>query len=179
MQHAIPVETLGPQGQVMADAVQACVHCGFCLPACPTYRLLGEEMDSPRGRIYLMKETLEGNLPLADALPYIDRCLGCVGCVPACPSGVPYGDLITSFRAHVVNSDDHKPPAGSRLQRILLKETLPYPDRFRAAATAGRLGQAMAGILPQSMTSMLTLLPDTLPTAVTLPPIVPASGPRR
>ena len=179
MQHAIPVETLGPQGQVMADAVQACVHCGFCLPACPTYRLLGEEMDSPRGRIYLMKETLEGNLPLADALPYIDRCLGCVGCVPACPSGVPYGDLITSFRAHVVNSDDHKPPAGSRLQRILLKETLPYPDRFRAAATAGRLGQAMAGILPQSMTSMLTLLPDSLPAAVTLPPVVPASGPRR
>ncbi|MCB0202275.1 MAG: 4Fe-4S dicluster domain-containing protein, partial [Anaerolineae bacterium] len=112
MQHAIPVETLGPQGQAMADAVQACVHCGFCLPACPTYRLLGEEMDSPRGRIYLMKETLEGALPLAEAMPYIDHCLGCVGCVPACPSGVPYGDLITSFRAYVTQNDGQSSSIG-------------------------------------------------------------------
>ncbi|MCB9155333.1 MAG: 4Fe-4S dicluster domain-containing protein [Caldilineae bacterium] len=179
MQHAIPVETLGPQGQAMADAVQACVHCGFCLPACPTYRLLGEEMDSPRGRIYLMKETLEGALPLAEALPYIDHCLGCVGCVPACPSGVPYGDLITSFRAYVAQNNGQSSSIGDRIQRTLLKETLPHPGRFRAAARAGRLGRGVSGALPESLRSMLTLLPDELPAPVSLPPLVPAIGPRR
>ncbi|MCB0205988.1 MAG: 4Fe-4S dicluster domain-containing protein, partial [Anaerolineae bacterium] len=178
MQHAIPVETLGPQGQAMADAVQACVHCGFCLPACPTYRLLGEEMDSPRGRIYLMKETLEGALPLAEALPYIDHCLGCVGCVPACPSGVPYGDLITSFRAYVAQNNGQSSSIGDRIQRTLLKETLPHPGRFRAAARAGRLGRGVSGALPESLRSMLTLLPDELPAPVSLPPLVPAIGPR-
>ena len=65
----------------MADAVSSCVHCGFCLPDCPTYRVMGEELDSPRGRIFLMKDALEGNLPLAEVQPYIDRCLGCVGCM--------------------------------------------------------------------------------------------------
>ena len=179
MQHAIPVETLGPQGQAMADAVQACVHCGFCLPVCPTYRLLGEEMDSPRGRIYLMKETLEGALPLAEALPYIDHCLGCVGCVPACPSGVPYGDLITSFRAYVAQNNGQSSSIGDRIQRTLLKETLPHPGRFRAAARAGRLGRGVSGALPESLRSMLTLLPDELPAPVSLPPLVPAIGPRR
>ena len=79
-----------PTREAMARAVETCVHCGFCLPACPTYRVLGEEMDSPRGRIVLMKEVLEGDLALEDALPHIDRCLGCLGCVSACPSGVKY-----------------------------------------------------------------------------------------
>ena len=83
----------------MARAVETCVHCGFCLPACPTYRVLGEEMDSPRGRIVLMKQVLEGDLALDDALPHIDRCLGCLGCVTACPSGVKYGELLVPFRA--------------------------------------------------------------------------------
>ena len=99
MQHRIPIDTLGPQGEAMANAISACVHCGFCLPVCPTYRVLGEENDSPRGRIFLMKDVLEGSLPLADALPYVDRCLGCLACVPACPSGVAYGELISPFRA--------------------------------------------------------------------------------
>ena len=89
MQHSIPVETLGPQGEIMAQAVQTCVHCGFCMPACPTYRVLGEEMNSPRGRIFLMKEVLEGAMALDEAMPFVDRCLGCVGCVPACPSPFP------------------------------------------------------------------------------------------
>src|SRR5919108_2822214 len=99
MKHAIPVEALGPQGPAMAEAVAKCVHCGFCLAACPTYQVLGEEMDSPRGRITLMKSALEGELPLEEALPFIDRCLGCLACAPACPSGVPYGDLLQPFRA--------------------------------------------------------------------------------
>lgn len=83
MQHKIPTQNIGPQGEVMAHAIEACVHCGFCLPACPTYAVLGEEMDSPRGRIFLMKEVLEGSLPLEETLPYLDRCLGCLGCVTA------------------------------------------------------------------------------------------------
>src|SRR6266542_3046011 len=99
MQHHIPVDSLGPDGAAMARAVEACVHCGFCLPACPTYRVLGEEMDSPRGRIVLMKQALEGELGHSDVLPFVDRCLGCLACVTACPSGVRYGELVTPFRA--------------------------------------------------------------------------------
>jgi len=99
MLHTIPTSTLGPLGEPMAHAVETCVHCGFCLPACPTYRELGQEMDTPRGRIVLMKEVLEGTLPLAAAQPHVDRCLGCLACEPACPSGVPYRDLISPFRA--------------------------------------------------------------------------------
>ena len=81
----------------MARAVETCVHCGFCLPSCPTYRVLGEEMDSPRGRIVLMKQVLEGDLRANDVLPYIDRCLGCLGCETSCPSGVRYRDLLIPF----------------------------------------------------------------------------------
>ena len=98
MQHKIPVDALGPTGLPMAEAVQACVHCGFCLPTCPTYKVLGQEMDSPRGRIYLMKEVLEGSLPLERALPHVDACLGCMACETACPSGVRYHDLLSPFR---------------------------------------------------------------------------------
>ena len=88
----------------MATAVSSCVHCGFCLPACPTYKVLGEEMDSPRGRIVLMKEVLEGALPLAEAAVHLDRCLGCLACETACPSGVRYRDLITPMRARLAAS---------------------------------------------------------------------------
>ncbi|MCB1079774.1 MAG: 4Fe-4S dicluster domain-containing protein, partial [Verrucomicrobiae bacterium] len=91
MLHDLQPDALGPHGQAMMDAVTACVHCGFCLPTCPTYRELGEEMDSPRGRIILMKEVLEGRLAPEAADPYLDRCLGCVACEPACQSGVEYG----------------------------------------------------------------------------------------
>ena len=123
MQHNIPVETLGAMGESMAHAVGACVHCGFCLPACPTYSVLGEEMDSPRGRIILMKSVLEGNVELEDALPYIDRCLGCLGCVTACPSGVSYGELIMPFRAYA--QQRRKRPLSARLTRRLVLEMQP------------------------------------------------------
>src|SRR3989449_7132256 len=99
MLNQIPPEKFGRFGEPMAHAVQACVHCGFCLAACPTYRELGQEMDTPRGRIVLMKQVLEGSLPWEAAQPHIDRCLGCLACEPACPSGVPYRDLISPFRA--------------------------------------------------------------------------------
>ncbi|MGC8779756.1 MAG: (Fe-S)-binding protein [Anaerolineae bacterium] len=177
MQHAIPVETLGPQGPAMVQAVESCVHCGFCLPACPTYQVLGEEMDSPRGRILLMKAALEGNLTVEETLPYIDRCLGCQGCVTACPSGVRYGDLVTAFRAHA--ETQRKRPLMVRVRRTLVRETIPYPNRFRVAAVAGKVGKAVEGLVPAELRSMLSLLPDALPPARPLPAFYPAEGPRR
>lgn len=177
MQHQIPVEALGPHGEAMAAAVESCVHCGFCLPACPTYVTLGEEMDSPRGRIVLMKGVLEGELAIEDVLPHIDRCLGCLGCVTACPSGVEYGDLITPFRELAESRRERSIP--DRVTRALVNETLPYPDRFRAAATAGRLARPIAPLLPDRIGAMLDLLPDSLPPRSPLPPIVSAEGPRR
>ncbi|QIA27305.1 4Fe-4S dicluster domain-containing protein [Thermaerobacter sp. PB12/4term] len=140
MQHQIPVEQLGPAGPAMAAAVDACVHCGFCLSACPTYLVLGEEMDSPRGRIYLMKEALEGHLPLAGSVSeHVDRCLGCLACVSACPSGVQYGQLLTPFRA-LREEQAPRPWIQRRLRQALLA-TLTHPRRFRRAvalATAAR-----------------------------------------
>jgi len=140
MQHTIPVDQLGPLGEEMARAVEKCVHCGFCLPTCPTYVTLGEEMDSPRGRIFLMKSALEGGLTVGDTLPFVDRCLGCMACVTACPSGVQYAELLTPYRARV---ESQRPRTlMEKLTRTLVRETLPYPARFRWAAATGRLACA-------------------------------------
>ena len=127
----------------MIRAVDACVHCGFCLPTCPTYVVLGEEMNSPRGRIILMKETLEGRLKANETKPYIDCCLGCLACETSCPSGVRYGELLTPFRAWA--EPQRQRGAMDRLRRRILLATLPHPGRFRLAASAGRLGPAAAG----------------------------------
>ncbi len=177
MQHNIPLEGLDGQGRAMAKAIESCVHCGFCLPVCPTYKVLGEEMDSPRGRIILMKSVLEGALTVEEAATYIDRCLGCQGCVTACPSGVPYGDLITAYRGYA--EAQRSRPALKTLQRTLVQQTLPYVGRFRAAATLGRLARPMQGILPDELGSMLGLLPETLPAAAPLPELISAQGVRR
>lgn len=177
MRHEIPVESLGPQGQAMAEAVESCVHCGFCLPACPTYLALGEEMDSPRGRIVLMKGALEGELPLDQVLPHIDRCLGCLGCVTACPSGVQYGELLTPFRA--MTEEKRQRPPMDRLTRLMTTQTLPYPQRFRAAAAMGRLVKPLRRFLPGPLATMLDLLPDRLPIAPSLPVIHYAQGTRK
>ncbi len=177
MQHKIDPAQCGPHGQVMADAVQSCVHCGFCLAACPTYQLLGEEMDSPRGRIYLMKHVLEQAIPAAEAQPYIDRCLGCLGCVPACPSGVPYGDLLMGYRGWVEAARSR--PWLDAAARTLIIETLPYPARFRTAVRTGNIGKLLQRALPEQFQSMLSLLPAKLPTAVPLPVVFPSQGPRR
>jgi glycolate oxidase iron-sulfur subunit len=177
MRHEIPVQRLGPQAQSMADAVGSCVHCGFRLPTCPTYVTMGEEMDSPRGRIFLMKEVLEGQLELETALPYIDNCLGCQACETACPSGVQYGELITPFRAYAEQHREREPL--DRAQRAMVLRTLPHPRRFRLAARLGRVAKPLAGRLPASMGAMLRLLPDRLPPAQRLPTVVPAQGERR
>ena len=171
MKQTIPVESLGPQGEAMVNAIAACVHCGFCLPVCPTYKILEQENDSPRGRIFLMKEVLEGNLQAEEAQPFIDRCLGCQACVPACPSGVAYGDLLISFRGHTETQ--------RKLSSVLALQTLPYPMRFRLAALLGRLAKPFRTLLPGSLRTMIDLLPDSLPDAPPLPEIYPAQGPRR
>src|SRR5919112_2156200 len=115
MLHKIKPEEHGALGEPMALAVQTCVHCGFCLSACPTYQEFGQEMDSPRGRIVLMKQVLEGTLPASSAQVHIDRCLGCLACEPACPSGVPYRDLISPYRAKVESTAART--TGERLRR--------------------------------------------------------------
>lgn len=178
MQHTIPVDELGPDGALMAHAIEQCVHCGFCLPTCPTYVALGEEMDSPRGRIFLMKSALEGELTVEATLPYVDRCLGCMACVTACPSGVPYHELLTPYRAR---AEAKRPRTLSeKLARRLVRETLPYPARFRLAALSGKLARPWRRFLPDSLAVMLSLLPEDLPPAgEPLPAFIPAAGPRR
>jgi glycolate oxidase iron-sulfur subunit len=172
MQHTIPPN--GRRTEAMANAIGSCVHCGFCLSTCPTYLTLGREEDSPRGRIFLMKEVLEGNLALQEVLEPLDNCLGCQACVTACPSGVEYGDLITAFRAQA--EPQRSRPAVERARRALVAHTLPHPRRLRAAARVGRLTRRLA---PPPLRPMVGLLPERLPKRAPLPEIFPAEGERR
>jgi glycolate oxidase iron-sulfur subunit len=162
----------------MAATIGSCVHCGFCLPTCPTYATMGEEMDSPRGRIFLMKEVLEGQLELETALPYIDNCLGCQACETACPSGVEYGKLLVPFRAWAEERREDRDPL-DRLHREMILRTLPFPWRFRAAARMGMLARPLKGLLPDKLGAMLSLLPERLPRARRLPEVVRARGEKR
>ncbi len=177
MLHAIKPHEHGPLGDPMAHAVQACVHCGFCLAACPTYQELGQEMDSPRGRIILMKQVLEGTLSAGEAQPHIDRCLGCLACEPACPSGVPYRDLISPYRAAVEESATRTP--GEKLRRWLAAQTIPYPARFRLALRGAAIGRALGALVPKVLRPMLELAPKEIPPMVMLPRVTPARGERR
>ena len=177
MQHKIPVQQFGPQGPAMADAVSKCVHCGFCLAACPTYRELGQETDSPRGRIVLMKEVLEGTLTPDEVMSHIDQCLGCLSCEPACPSGVEYRNLISPFRA--ITQENRNQPWGEKLRRMLVRNTIPYPDRFRLVASTGRIARRLAMIAPARLKSMFDLLPDRLPAKQSWRETYPALGKRR
>src|SRR5215468_3827473 len=163
MLHSIPSERHGPLGAPMTHAVEACVHCGFCLPACPTYHTLGQEMDTPRGRIVLMKQVLEGGLSWKAAQPHIDRCLGCLACEPACPSGVPYRDLLSPFRA--LAKDKFQLSVAEKLRRFLAAQTIPFPKRFRLAALTGRIAKNFQALVPSVLKPMLDLLPQTLPPA--------------
>jgi glycolate oxidase iron-sulfur subunit len=177
VRHQIPVEQISPQAPEMADAIGSCVHCGFCLPTCPTYSTLGEEMDSPRGRILLMKQVLEGELERDSAMPFIDNCLGCQSCVSACPSGVEYGDLITAYRAW--DEPQRRRPPMERGRRRMLLSTLADPRRFRLAARLGRLVRPLRHAAPAALRPMLELIPERLPRARPLPAVHAARGPRR
>ena len=113
--------------------IDDCVHCGFCLPPCPTYVLWGEEMDSPRGRIYMMKKAAQGEAPLDDRFRmHMDNCLGCMACMTACPSGVQYDKLIEPTRAQIERNLARTP--GERLFRKLIFATFPHPERLRLLA---------------------------------------------
>ena len=178
MLHSIHPEQHGPLGEPMAHAVQACVHCGFCLSVCPTYAELGQEMDSPRGRIVLMKQVLEGTLAWEAAQPHIDRCLGCLACEPACPSGVSYRDLISPFRAL----------AASQVQALCCRQTAPLAGRaddplsLALPACRSRRGSRAvpcARWCRSALQSMLDLAPAQVPPAQTWPRITPARGERR
>lgn len=177
MQHHIKAETHGPLGKPMAVAVQTCVHCGFCLAACPTYHEFGQEMDTPRGRIVLMKQALEGDLPWRAAQPHVDRCLGCLACEPACPSGVPYRDLISAFRARA-EPEFHRTPE-QKVRRWMASMTLPYPGRFRLALLGAKVGRALRPLVPPAFRPMVDLAPRKIPPAVRLPGLAPAVGNRR
>ncbi len=177
MLHSIKSQAFEPLGQPMTQAVQACVHCGFCLAVCPTYGELEQEMDSPRGRIVLMKLVLEGALPWNAAQRHVDRCLGCLACEPACPSGVQYRDLLSPFRA--LASPNFTRTAAEKLRRWLAAQTIPFPSRFRFALRAAGLARALRPLLPRSMHPMLDLAPASVSSPQTWPALAPARGLRR
>ena len=179
MLHTIKPDEHAPFGDAMARAVQTCVHCGFCLAACPTYQEMGEEMDSPRGRIVLMKQVLEGTLSPTTAQPHIDRCLGCLACEPACPSGVPYRDLISPFRAKMESEGRFSRGVAARFRRWVASQTIPYPTRFRRSLGAAKVTAWAKPLLPASLRPMLELAPASVPAAIPLPRVSPAQGPRR
>ena len=134
-----------PDGQQAEAILRKCVHCGFCTATCPTYQLLGDELDGPRGRIYLIKQVLEGEMPTRKTQLHLDRCLTCRNCETTCPSGVQYGHLIDIGRKLV---DERVPrPASERAVRWALKEGLPSP----LFAPVMKIGQAVRGLLPASL----------------------------
>lgn len=177
MRHNLPIDKLGPTGRGMADAVQACVHCGFCLPTCPTYRPMGQEMDSPRGRIALMKECLEGSLPLEQALPHLDNCLGCLACETSCPSGVSYRELVGPFRERAENMRSRS--WLDRYRRKFILRALSRPRLFSSLAKFSRLARPFRKWLPKRLGVMLDLLPQRLAAKAFLPErITPQEEPR-
>jgi glycolate oxidase iron-sulfur subunit len=155
--------------------LRACVHCGFCTATCPTYVLLGDELDSPRGRIYLIKEMLEKNRPpTQEVVKHIDRCLSCLACMTTCPSGVNYMHLVDQARARIER--DYTRPLTERALRAVLAWVLPRPGLFRWSMMLARFGRPLAGLLPAPKTAspsptlsrrikaMLALAPGRLPT---------------
>jgi glycolate oxidase iron-sulfur subunit len=172
-----------PDIAVSEKILRSCVHCGFCTATCPTYLLLGDELDSPRGRIYLIKEMLEGDKPADDELTlHIDRCLSCLACMTTCPSGVDYMHLVDHARERIERT--HRRPFFDRSLRVLLAVVLPYPSRFRAALVAAWFGRPFAGLaarLPglRRVAAMLRLAPGRLPAPGAGPGVFPATGPRR
>jgi glycolate dehydrogenase iron-sulfur subunit len=160
---------------VIREYTSDCVHCGFCLPTCPTYVLWREEMDSPRGRIHLIDARLDGTIALnATVSQHFDRCLGCMACLSSCPSGVRYDRLIESTRAAV--EDELERPLGDRLLRGLLFRLLPHPRRMRAALRLAPLGRHAP--LPRRLRPLGEIAPRWRGQGE-VPTVTPAEGPRR
>jgi glycolate oxidase iron-sulfur subunit len=165
--------------------LRTCVHCGFCTATCPTYVLLGDELDSPRGRIYLIKQMLEGGKPPTDAVvKHIDRCLSCLSCMTTCPSGVHYMHLVDHGRKHIEQT--YRRPLPDRLTRRLLAAVLPRPWIFRLSLLGAQLARPLRRLLPSTgaagrLRAMLELAPRSVPgpAAVDRPQVIAPAGVRR
>ena len=163
--------------------LRTCVHCGFCTATCPTYVLLGDELDSPRGRIYLIKDMLENDRPATgEVVKHIDRCLSCLACMTTCPSGVHYMHLVDHARAHV--EETYSRPLGDRVLRALLAKVLPDRKLFRLSLLAGSAGRVLAPLFGalglNRLAAMLRLVPSRLPPGSEAGHrVFPAQGARR
>ena len=145
------------------EILRTCVHCGFCTATCPTYQVLGDELDSPRGRIYLIKDMLENERePDEKTVKHIDRCLSCLACMTTCPSGVHYMHLVDHAREYIENK--YKRPLFERVLRWTLAQILPYPMRFRVALLGAKIGRPFAFLMPDArLKAMLEMAPKTIP----------------
>ncbi|MGE0725245.1 MAG: glycolate oxidase subunit GlcF [Alphaproteobacteria bacterium] len=181
MQTSFTLAQLADPDVAVADKIlRACVHCGFCTATCPTYVLLGDERDSPRGRIYLIKDMLEGDRPANDdVVPHIDRCLSCLSCMTTCPSGVHYMHLVDHARRHV--EETYRRPWADRALRALLAAVLPRPFLFRLALIGAAIVRPVGRRLPGRLGALFALAPRPLPTpsAIDRPQVFPAEGERR
>ena len=182
MQTNFTPEQLQDPGTARANEIlRACVHCGFCTATCPTYQVLGDELDSPRGRIYLIKDMLEAGRPADEkTVKHIDRCLSCLACMTTCPSGVHYMHLVDHARAHIEKT--YRRPLMDRLLRAVLARVIPYPGRFRLALLGAKLARPFARFLPDArLRAMLAMAPKHIPPVSRNddPQVFPARGERR
>ncbi len=163
------------------DILRSCVHCGFCTATCPTYQVLGDELDSPRGRIYLIKDMLENErVPDEKTVKHIDRCLSCLACMTTCPSSVHYMHLVDHAREYI--EQNYKRPFTDRALRWVLSKILPYPTRFRWALIGARLGRPFRFLMPDArLRAMLDMAPKHIPPVSRNddPRSFAAKGPRR
>ncbi|WP_296416781.1 glycolate oxidase subunit GlcF [Pseudooctadecabacter sp.] len=152
-----------PQIARANQILRTCVHCGFCTATCPTYQVLGDELDSPRGRIYLIKDMLENErVPDEKTVKHIDRCLSCLACMTTCPSGVHYMHLVDHAREYI--EDNYNRPWSDRALRWVLARILPYPMRFRVALLGAKIGRPFARLMPDArLRAMLEMAPKTIP----------------
>ncbi len=175
-----PAQLADPANQDANRQLRACVHCGFCTATCPTYLLLGDELDSPRGRIVLIKEMLEtGAAPAPTTVTHVDRCLSCLSCMTTCPSGVNYMHLVDHARSYI---EEHKVrPLGERLLRTMLLRVMENRGLFRLSVRLAGLARPFAALLPKSFKAMLAQAPRSLPAQgrEAAPGVFTAQGPRR
>ena len=167
-----------PDTAASEKILRTCVHCGFCTATCPTYVLLGDELDSPRGRIYLIKEMLEKDAPpTEEVVKHIDRCLSCLACMTTCPSGVNYMHLVDQARVRIER--DYRRPLSERLLRWVLSLVLPNPKLFRTSMLLARLGRPLAVLLPTRKPSATPTLLRRIKAMLALAPAhLPAPGPK-
>ena len=175
-----PAQLADPHIQTANGILRACVHCGFCTATCPTYVLLGDELDSPRGRIYLIKDMLENERPAsAKVVKHIDRCLSCLACMTTCPSGVHYMHLVDHARVRI--AETYARPWPERLLRALLAVVLPRPGLFRLALIGARLARPFGGLLPGRLRGLVAMAPASVPgpSSMDRPQVFPAEGARQ